>query len=64
MKLSELMLIKMWVVARTRDVRDDGERGELLTWVIMTALLAAAAIAVVAIIVTKATSTANGVQTQ
>jgi hypothetical protein len=43
----------------------DPERGDgILIWVVMTALLAAAAIAIVAIIVQKATSTANNTQTQ
>lgn len=43
----------------------DPERGDgILIWVVMTALLAAAAIAIVAIIVAKATSTANNTQTQ
>jgi hypothetical protein len=41
------------------------DRGDgILIWVVMTALLAAAAIAIVAIIVAKATSTANNTKTQ
>ena len=44
---------------------EDSERGDgILIWVIMVALLAAAAIAVVAIIVTKAKDTANNTKTQ
>jgi hypothetical protein len=44
---------------------DDPERGDgILIWVVMTALLAAAAIAIVAIIVAKAKSTASNTQTQ
>ncbi len=45
--------------------KEDPERGDgILVWVIMVALLAAAAIAVVAIIVSKAKSTANNTKTQ
>lgn len=66
--MDALNLIRMvWAVtaARITAVReDDPERGELLPWIIMTALLAAAAIAIVAIIVTKAKDTANNVKTQ
>jgi hypothetical protein len=44
---------------------EDPERGDgILVWVIMVALLAAAAITIVAIIVTKAKNTANNVKTQ
>lgn len=44
---------------------DDPERGDgILVWVIMTAILAAAAITIVAIIVTKATNKANDTNTQ
>ncbi len=64
----ELDLIRMvWAVTTARIAsvrREDNDRGELLPWVIMTALLAAAAIAIVAIIVTKAKDTANKVKTQ
>jgi hypothetical protein len=50
---------------RQRELGGDPERGDgILIWVVMTALLAAAAIAIVAIIVTKAKSTANNTQTQ
>ncbi len=44
---------------------EDSERGDgILVWVIMVALLAAASIAVVAIIVNKAKSTATNTKTQ
>jgi hypothetical protein len=62
--MTQVAMIRAWVVSRIRETREDDERGELLTWVIMTALLAAAAIAVVAVIVTKATDTANNTKTQ
>jgi len=58
-------LLWAWVAAqRPAATERDNDRGEMLVWVIMTALLAAAAIAVVAIIVTKATDTANNTKTQ
>jgi hypothetical protein len=50
---------------RRLDQMGDPERGDgILIWVVMTALLAAAAIAIVAIIVNKAKSTASNTQTQ
>jgi hypothetical protein len=72
--MSEIKLVWWWTQAhldsyqRTRLETlqgDDPERGDgILIWVVMTALLAAAAIAIVAIIVAKARSTANNTQTQ
>ena len=67
--MTEIQLIWWWtetqVYARRQALRDDPERGDgILIWVVMTALLAAAAIAIVAIIVNKAKSTANNTQTQ
>jgi hypothetical protein len=64
----EIELLWAWVANQVRDVqrgrRKSSDRGEVLPWVIITALLAAAAIAIVAIIVTKAKNTANNVKTQ
>lgn len=54
-------------VAWRRDAmrEQDPERGDgILVWVIMVAALAAAAIVIVAIIVNKAQTKANDVQTQ
>lgn len=67
--MTEIQLIWWWthtqLTARRQLLRDDPERGDgILIWVVMTALLAAAAIAIVAIIVAKAKSTANNTQTQ
>lgn len=67
--MSEIRLIWWWTVAqisvRRQLLRADPERGDgILIWVVMTALLAAAAIAIVAIIVAKAKQTANDTQTQ
>lgn len=61
----EIRLLWAWARARVALLREqDGERGNLLVWAVMTALLVAAAIAVVAIIVAKAKSTANNTKTQ
>lgn len=47
-----------------RNIREDGDRGEIVTTVIIIAAFAAAAIIIVGILVTKATTAANNVQTQ
>lgn len=68
--MTEIQLIWTWTALqltrrRAQLAAQDPERGDgILIWVVMTALLAAAAIAIVAIIVSKAKSTANNVQTQ
>lgn len=63
---AQIRMIWAWSQTRVDAVRgEDPERGDgILIWVIMTAILAAAAIAVVAIIVTKAKDSANNVKTQ
>ena len=40
-----------------------GEGGEIASWVVVTALVVAAAIVIVGIVVTKLTSTAHNIQT-
>lgn len=71
--MTEIQMLWLWTVGRAEWLQDrlfsrrdgeDSERGELLVWVVMTALLVAAAIAIVAIIVAKATSTAVNTKTQ
>jgi hypothetical protein len=70
--MTEIHLIYYWTRAQLSVLNQrrlaemgDPERGDgILIWVVMTALLAAAAIAIVAIIVNKAKSTANNTQTQ
>jgi hypothetical protein len=70
--MTEIQLLYYWTRTqlnalnqRRLDQMGDPERGDgILIWVVMTALLAAAAIAIVAIIVNKAKSTANNTQTQ
>jgi hypothetical protein len=72
MTTAEVQVRMLWAWASTHvDARrtamreQDPERGDgILQWVIMVALLAAAAITIVAIIVTKATDKANQTQTQ
>lgn len=63
---TQIRLLVAWTRTRVQALYDeDPERGDgILVWVIMTAILAAAAIAIVAIIVTKATNKANDVNTQ
>jgi hypothetical protein len=39
------------------------ERGEIASWVVVTALVVLASIVIVGIVVTKLTNTANGIQT-
>jgi hypothetical protein len=72
MTQAELRIRMLWAWAssqaegRRAAMREqDPERGDgLLVWVIMVAALAAAAIIIVAIIVNKAQTKANDVQTQ
>ena len=45
-------------------VRQDNDRGDIVTTVIMISLFAAAAIIICGILIVKATSAANKVQTQ
>ncbi len=48
--------------ARTNLISAD-ERGEIASWVVVTALVVAAAIVIVGIITAKLTNTANNIQT-
>ena len=62
----QIRMLVAWTMSRVRALQDeDSERGDgILVWVVMTAILVAAAIAIVAIIVTKATNKANDTNTQ
>lgn len=63
----EIQLLWAWMSTRIRSHRRDlldDDRGEVLPWVIITALLAAAAIVIVAIIVAKAKTAAQNVRSQ
>lgn len=57
-----LSLLRAYVSARTTRIAGD-ERGEIASWVVVTALVVAAAIVIVGIIVAKLTQTANNIQT-
>jgi hypothetical protein len=57
-----LSLLRAYVSARTTLIAGD-ERGEIASWVVVTALVVAAAIVIVGIIVAKLTQTANNIQT-
>ena len=54
--------IRACVSARLTPVLGD-DRGEIASWVVVTALVVVAAIAIVTIVVTKLTATANNIQT-
>jgi hypothetical protein len=57
-----LSFLRAYVAARTNLMSAD-ERGEIASWVVVTALVVAASIVIVAIITTKLTNTANNIQT-
>ena len=57
-----LSLLRAYVAARTTAIAGD-ERGEIASWVVVTALVVAAAIVIVGIVVAKLTQTANNIQT-
>jgi hypothetical protein len=54
--------IRSYVSARLTPVLGD-DAGEIASWVVVTALVVVAAIAIVTIVVTKLTATANNIQT-
>lgn len=54
--------IRAYVSARLTPVLGD-DRGEIASWVVVTALVVVAAIAIVTIVVSKLTATANNIQT-
>ena len=62
--MTEIRLIWAFTLLRIAAVREDGDRGELVPWVIITAGLAAAAILIVAIVVAKARSVADNINLQ
>ena len=57
-----LSLVRAYAVARLTPLVGD-ECGEIASWVVVTALVVAAAIVIVGIVVTKLTNTANNIQT-
>jgi threonine synthase len=60
--MTAIRVLRAYMAARlTRALGD--ERGEIASWVVVTALVIVAAIAIVGIVVTKLTATANNIQT-
>ena len=57
-----LSFLRAYVATRTNLVSAD-ERGEIASWVVVTALVVVASIVIVGIVVTKLTNTANNIQT-
>jgi hypothetical protein len=60
--MTAVTMLRAYVSARLTPVLGD-ERGEIASWVVVTALVIVAAIAIVGIVVTKLTTTANNIQT-
>jgi len=59
---SLIRLLQAMMAARMAPVLGD-ERGEIASWVVVTALVVVAAIAIVGIVVSKLTTTAHNIQT-
>jgi hypothetical protein len=59
---SLIRLLQAMVAARMAPVLGD-ERGEIASWVVVTALVVVAAIAIVGIVGSKLTTTAHNIQT-
>ncbi len=57
-----IRLLQAMVAARMAPLLGD-ERGEIASWVVVTALVVVAAIAIVGIVVSKLTTTAHNIQT-
>ena len=60
--VTAVTVLRAYVSARLAPVMGD-ERGEIASWVVVTSLVIVAAIAIVGIVVTKLTATANNIQT-
>jgi hypothetical protein len=57
-----IRFLRAYISARLTPVLGD-DCGEIASWVVVTALVVVAAIAIVTIVVTKLTATANNIQT-
>ncbi len=62
--MTEIRLIWAFTVLRIARIREDGDRGELVPWVIITAGLAAAALLILAVVVAKVKDAADRIQLQ
>jgi hypothetical protein len=60
--VTAIRVLRAYLAARLTPVMGD-ESGEIASWVVVTALVIVAAIAIVGIVVTKLTATANNIQT-
>jgi hypothetical protein len=60
--VTTVTVLRAYFAARLTPAMGD-ERGEIASWVVVTALVIVAAIAIVGIVVTKLTTTANNIQT-
>ena len=60
--MTMVRFLRAYVAARLSPIMGD-ERGEIASWVVVTALVVVAAISIVTIVVTKLTATANNIQT-
>jgi hypothetical protein len=60
--VATVRFLRAYVSARLTPVLGD-DRGEIASWVVVTALVVVAAIAIVTIVVSKLTATANNIQT-
>ena len=60
--MTVIRFLRAYVSARLTPILGD-DRGEIASWVVVTALVVVAAIAIVTIVVSKLTATANNIQT-
>ena len=60
--VAAVRLLRAYVLARLTPLLGD-DCGEIASWVVVTALVVVAAIAIVGIVMTKLTTTANNIQT-
>jgi len=62
--MTEIRLIWVFTLLRLAKLREDPDRGELVPWVIITAGMAAAALLILAVVVSKVKSAADNIQLQ
>ena len=62
--MTEIRLIWTYTLLRIAQIREDPDRGELVPWVIITAGMAAAALLILAVVVSKVKSAADNIQLQ
>jgi hypothetical protein len=62
--MTEIRLIWAFTMLRIAKLREDPDRGELVPWVIITAGMAAAALLILAVVVSKVKSAADNIQLQ